>query len=73
MKCKIHVSTVEEKNTSLTQVSQTQWGIWICSSMPCWNVKKKNKKACLFRGLLVQLLMVLINGLEERLSTPFSL
>ena len=45
----------------------------MCSSMPCLNVKKVLKQACLFRGLSVQLLVVLIAGLDNRLLTSFSL
>ena len=42
--------------------------------MPGFKVKKKiNKKACLFRGFPVQLMIVLIAGLDGRLLTSFSL
>ena len=38
----------------------------MCSSMPCSNVTKIIKQACLFRGLSIQLLIVLIAGLDSR-------
>ena len=45
----------------------------MCLSMLCLNVKNKIMKVFLFRQLSVQLLMVLMAGLDGSLLTSFSL
>ena len=59
-----------------TRIPQIQCRNRMCLNMQYSNVKKDFKKinqACFFRGLLIQLLMILIPGLVYRLLTALSL
>ena len=49
----------EKGSYSPTQIPRTQWGNCLGSSAPCSVVKKNH----LFKGLLVQLLMILIDDI----------
>ena len=71
----IHYDTEEKKKSfySATRIPRVQWGNRMCLSVPCSIVQKLMKQACLFRGLSVQLLMVLMVGLDCRLYTEFNL
>ena len=68
-----HIFSFFKYEYSPTWIPQIKWEHQMCSSMLCSNLKKTQlKQACLFGGLSVQLLMVLIANSEGRLLTSFS-